>query len=358
MLEEYGTGNTITQKYLQGYHGLVKTLVGSAVYYYQDELGSTSHVADGNGALLEYYKYNLYGKPTYWSAANSQLASSNYNVRDLGDGGARWIVEIGLYDDRNRFMSPDLGRFIQPDPIGFKGDASNLYRYCGNDWANKTDPMGLDASVNPVDKIVMRNSLADSIGITMFQQVAQSVALARAQQQRQTRNAGKAEPVKVTAMPHNLAAKTDQAAINEKYEKAPFGKETDLAGPHFLGFAGTKDMDKQVATVDVQIYNGYGRAMHDKDLFSNENATATFNSNGVYARADNGIIHDKLAAQKPIKSSHGLGDAKQTYIIGWKNQRWNVKPGFSHHHDVYRDRDNSNVWHYQHTISPIWSDSQ
>src|SRR5205814_8076435 len=41
-------------------------------------------------------------------------------------------------------MSPDLGRFIQPDPIGFKGDASNLYRYCGNDWANRSDPMGLD----------------------------------------------------------------------------------------------------------------------------------------------------------------------------------------------------------------------
>ena len=45
-------------------------------------------------------------------------------------------------------MSPDLGRFLQPDPIGFKGDASNLYRYCENDWANKTDPMGLE-SVEP-----------------------------------------------------------------------------------------------------------------------------------------------------------------------------------------------------------------
>jgi uncharacterized protein RhaS with RHS repeats len=54
------------------------------------------------------------------------------------------MPELGLYDNRNRFMSPDLGRFLQPDPIGFKGDASNLYRYCGNDWANRTDPMGTD----------------------------------------------------------------------------------------------------------------------------------------------------------------------------------------------------------------------
>jgi RHS repeat-associated protein len=64
-------------------------------------------------------------------------------VKDLFTG-QRWIPELGLYDDRNRFMSPDLGRFLQPDPIGFKGDASNLYRYCGNDWANRTDPLGLD----------------------------------------------------------------------------------------------------------------------------------------------------------------------------------------------------------------------
>jgi RHS repeat-associated protein len=145
ILEEYTTENVLVQKYLQGYHGLVKTFVGAAVYYYQDELGSTSHIASASGALLEYYKYDLYGKPTYWSASNFQLPSSNYSVKDLFTG-QRFVTEIGLYDDRNRFMSPDLGRFLQPDPIGFKGDASNLYRYVGNDWANKTDPMGLDSN--------------------------------------------------------------------------------------------------------------------------------------------------------------------------------------------------------------------
>src|SRR5207237_73409 len=149
ILEEYGTSNTVTQKYLEGYHGLVKTLQDN-IYYYQDELGSTSHIANSSGTLREYYRYDLYCKPMYWSAASSQLASSNYNVRDLFTG-QRWIVEIGLYDDRNRFMSPMLGRFIQPDPIGFKGDASNLYRYVGNDWANRTDPTGLgERESNPI----------------------------------------------------------------------------------------------------------------------------------------------------------------------------------------------------------------
>src|SRR5207302_3273262 len=109
----------------------------------QDELGSTSHIAGASGALLEYYKYDLYGKPTYFNSTSQQLNSSTYGVKDLFTG-QRWVVEIGLYDDRNRFMSIELGRFLQPDPIGFKGDASNLYRYCGNDWANRSDPNGLD----------------------------------------------------------------------------------------------------------------------------------------------------------------------------------------------------------------------
>src|SRR5207302_4238204 len=85
--------------------------------------------------------------------------------------GQRWVVEIGLYDDRNRFMSTELGRFLQPDPIGFKGDASNLYRYCGNDWGNRTDPMGLlftddGASLPSSPSNVLRGEGFDRFGQT------------------------------------------------------------------------------------------------------------------------------------------------------------------------------------------------
>jgi RHS repeat-associated protein len=133
------------------YHGLVKTFVGTPVYYYQDELGSTSHIANSTGGLVESYQYNLYGKPKVYDASGQYQQNATPQAKDLGNGGARWIPELALYDDRNRFMSPDLGRFIQPDPIGFKGDASNLYRYCGNDWANRTDPTGLASSNDPAD---------------------------------------------------------------------------------------------------------------------------------------------------------------------------------------------------------------
>ena len=37
-----------------------------------------------------------------------------------------------------------MGVFLQPDPIGFKGDAANIYRFCNNNAVNRIDPLGLD----------------------------------------------------------------------------------------------------------------------------------------------------------------------------------------------------------------------
>jgi RHS repeat-associated protein len=69
---------------------------------------------------------------------------SAFGVRHLFTG-QQWYSELGLYDLRNRFYSPDIGRFLQPDPIGFEGDATNLYRYVGNNPVKWSDPSGLFA---------------------------------------------------------------------------------------------------------------------------------------------------------------------------------------------------------------------
>lgn len=130
----------------QQYGGSVRLQTASntreAGHREESRLGSTSHIASAAGALIESYQYDVYGKPRVYDSGGTYQGGATPIAQFL-QGGARWMPELGLYDDRNRFMSPDLGRFIQPDPIGFKGDASNLYRYCGNDWANRTDPSGL-----------------------------------------------------------------------------------------------------------------------------------------------------------------------------------------------------------------------
>jgi RHS repeat-associated protein len=144
LVEEYRMpGPAVQARYLHGPSGLVKNLVSNN-YYYQDGSGSTSHLASSSGALLEWYRYDLQGTPIFYNAANVQISGSNQGVRHLFTG-QQWYSELGLYDLRNRFYSPDTGRFLQPDPIGFAGDATNLYRYCENNPVNWSDPSGLKA---------------------------------------------------------------------------------------------------------------------------------------------------------------------------------------------------------------------
>jgi RHS repeat-associated protein len=141
LIAEYAPGAASpSSAYLAGAGGLVKNLV-SAVYYYQDASGSTSHLADSAGNLLEWYRYDLHGTPFFCNASNTQISASAYGIRHLFTG-QQWYSEIGLYDLRNRFYSTDIGRFIQPDPISFAGDPTNLYRYTGNSPVVGIDPSG------------------------------------------------------------------------------------------------------------------------------------------------------------------------------------------------------------------------
>jgi RHS repeat-associated protein len=63
--------------------------------------------------------------------------------------GREFLKEANLYDYRNRVYSPDLGRFLQTDPIHFDAGDGNLYRCVGNSSLNWVDAFGLKFTIDP-----------------------------------------------------------------------------------------------------------------------------------------------------------------------------------------------------------------
>ena len=52
---------------------------------------------------------------------------------------SEFVALLGLYYYKARMYSPQLGRFLQTDPVG-SADDLNLYAYVGNNPVNYTDP--------------------------------------------------------------------------------------------------------------------------------------------------------------------------------------------------------------------------
>jgi len=116
--------------------------LNQTVFYHHDGLGSVTHLTDGSGNVVEKYTYDVFGAATILDSTNGVRSASAVGNRFMF-AGREYLSEIALYDYRNRAYSPSLGRFLQPDPIRFRAEDVNLYRYVGNNPLNGRDPLGL-----------------------------------------------------------------------------------------------------------------------------------------------------------------------------------------------------------------------
>jgi RHS repeat-associated protein len=115
---------------------------GRMLIYKQDQHGNVVAVMSDNGDVTEKYTFDAFGKPSIFDKWGNGRAVTAIGNRFMFQG-REWISELGIYDYRHRMYQPDLGRFLQTDPTGFDAGDMNLFRYCGDDPVDGSDPLGL-----------------------------------------------------------------------------------------------------------------------------------------------------------------------------------------------------------------------
>jgi len=109
-----------------------RTKAGASVSYWHhtDHLGTTECLSDASGAIVWEAGYEAFGRKV----------RENGSIDGLGLYTGKEYDEItGLYYFNARWYEPELGRFINEDPIR---DGGNWFAYCGNDPVGKLDPTG------------------------------------------------------------------------------------------------------------------------------------------------------------------------------------------------------------------------
>jgi len=169
-LAEYDASNNLRRRYIYG-PGVDKPIcmietMGSyagTYYYHFDGSGNVVALTNASGNTVEVYEYDVYGKVGATDASHPNRFMFT---------GREFDKETGLYYYRARYYKPEIGRFLQVDPVGY-GAGMNLYRYCRNNPWNMTDPFGKDPCdpcdpcepcVDPCDPCDPSNSPAGSSG--------------------------------------------------------------------------------------------------------------------------------------------------------------------------------------------------
>jgi RHS repeat-associated protein len=117
-----------------------RVATGQRLFGLQDANWNVVALLDDTGLVQERYSYEPYGKVEFQDADFVARPAGSAFENSLLFTGQRLDTETGLFQYRNRYYDPQLGRFINRDPIGY-GDGMNLY---GAYFVpNGVDPSGL-----------------------------------------------------------------------------------------------------------------------------------------------------------------------------------------------------------------------
>ena len=91
-------------------------------------------VNTATGDIVQKMEYDEFGRV---------LSDTNPGFTPFGYAGGIYDQQTGLVRFGARDYDSEIGRWTCKDPIGFSGEASNLYEYCYNDTVNLVDITGL-----------------------------------------------------------------------------------------------------------------------------------------------------------------------------------------------------------------------
>ena len=124
---------------------LSRRVSGATHLYLFDGLGSTDRFIDVSNNELGRYVYTAFGGVTFGGISLNTF---------------QWLGRFGYYCNSNvspqyyvrarHFDSTLFGRWMNRDPIGFRGGDANLYRYVGNQVLTFSDPSGLTDNFNGI----------------------------------------------------------------------------------------------------------------------------------------------------------------------------------------------------------------
>jgi len=135
-IAEYNGSGTLQRRFVPGpaideYIEKVEYPAKTKTFFHVNRQDSVVAMSDINGALSEGpYTYDAYGNTTATSGEPFKYT------------GQRLDPEIGCYYYRARIYCPAIGRFLQPDGVGYSA-GMDVYTYTGDDPTDKADPMGL-----------------------------------------------------------------------------------------------------------------------------------------------------------------------------------------------------------------------
>jgi len=122
--------------------GFTSLSSGNTHYYYDNHLGSSSVISNGDGTSIEW-------EADYYPFGTKHVLNNYLDTFFLFTG-YEFDYETGYYYAGARHDSPTLGRFMSPDPAGMMAvnlefpQSLNRYAYVNNNPLSFIDPVGLD----------------------------------------------------------------------------------------------------------------------------------------------------------------------------------------------------------------------